>query len=598
MLEKIKNNKSKFTLIAVAIIIFMIGIIVIAMNHGNTYATSIYDYVCKPSDYEVLSYNDNYYCCPSDFEDIGNVMDENNHSHLSCKKNVIDSYSCQANGYNVKKNTGSTSFTCYIDAVNAIKMVDIIADAGDGHISYVDGVDNLGTNKKTYTQTCIPSSANTGCNVGAEVRAEREGYNFNGWGTSSDCVSGKQITEYKPLETTTYYACYEKSSDTDTETRYRVTYNANGGKFLDSFLNGYNYCDSNTVCHDMARPSYNGPYIVWYYNETELKKEGHTFEGWYDSNGNHWPEGQILWTRKEDVTLYAKWKATSEPGPITPTTYIVKYDANDGVGAPSEQIKTHRTALTLSATIPTRTGYTFVNWNTSKDGKGISYNPKTNYTDDVSVTLYAQWKNNEYKINYTLNGGAVIGNPTSGKYDQEIIINNPTKTIEIVVNGNNTGATIGKNISVTQNFAGWTSSDVDTKNAYHGNKIWSNGNTKVTDTNFKNLSIINDATVNLTANWSETSVTLPKVTNPGHTCNWNTKDDGKGISYKSEETLNDFTSDDITFNLYAICKVDKTDEEPPYSPPTGDVLITIVWIIGIGTLGYSVYYFVKRKNNI
>ena len=40
---------------------------------------------------------------------------------------------------------------------------------------------------------------------------------------------------------------------------------------------------------------------------------------------------------------------------------------------------------------PTRSGYTFKNWNTSADGTGTSYNNGATYTANANLNLYAQW---------------------------------------------------------------------------------------------------------------------------------------------------------------------------------------------------------------
>ncbi len=78
-------------------------------------------------------------------------------------------------------------------------------------------------------------------------------------------------------------------------------------------------------------------------------------------------------------------------------TYTVKYDANGGSGAPSDQTKTHGTALTLSSTKPTRTGYTFKGWATSASGS-VAYAAGASYTSNAAVTLYAVWEINSYTL--------------------------------------------------------------------------------------------------------------------------------------------------------------------------------------------------------
>lgn len=92
------------------------------------------------------------------------------------------------------------------------------------------------------------------------------------------------------------------------------------------------------------------------------------------------------------------------------TSYTVKYNANGGTGAPSAQTKWYGTALTLSSTKPTRSGYAFQGWATSASGS-VAYAAGASYTTDASVTLYAVWKSNSFTVKYNANGGS--GAPAS-----------------------------------------------------------------------------------------------------------------------------------------------------------------------------------------
>lgn len=87
-------------------------------------------------------------------------------------------------------------------------------------------------------------------------------------------------------------------------------------------------------------------------------------------------------------------------------TYSVTFNANGGTGAPSKQTKTYGTALTLSSTKPTRTGYTFKNWNTKADGTGTTYAAGASYTANAALTLYAIWTANTYSVKFNANGGS------------------------------------------------------------------------------------------------------------------------------------------------------------------------------------------------
>ena len=84
-------------------------------------------------------------------------------------------------------------------------------------------------------------------------------------------------------------------------------------------------------------------------------------------------------------------------------SYTVSYNANGGTGAPATQSKYYNVTLTLQSGIPTRTGYTFVRWNTKADGTGTNFNPSGSYTTNEAMTLYAQWVPNTYTVVYDKN---------------------------------------------------------------------------------------------------------------------------------------------------------------------------------------------------
>lgn len=76
-------------------------------------------------------------------------------------------------------------------------------------------------------------------------------------------------------------------------------------------------------------------------------------------------------------------------------TYLVKYDANGGSGAPANQLKVHDVDLTLSSTKPTRNGYSFDGW---KDSDGITYSAGGIYKINSETTMVAQWKSSKKYI--------------------------------------------------------------------------------------------------------------------------------------------------------------------------------------------------------
>ena len=200
--------------------------------------------------------------------------------------------------------------------------------------------------------------------------------------------------------------------------------------------------------------------------------------------------------------------------------------------------------ITLSGnsfTIPTpmaTTGYTFGGWykeNTLVNSAGTTYTPTAN------TTLYGKWNANPYSISYTMNGGVKGTNgPTNTNYDKTVVIDKPTKTFTVTIDGNNQGATLSsETASSIQIFDGWTATDIESTTRYGTSETnitstW-NGTTKIGASNntvyFKNLKSTN-GTVNMIANWKIVNITLPTVTKTGYVCGYATTETGN-VTYVS-----------------------------------------------------------------
>jgi len=97
--------------------------------------------------------------------------------------------------------------------------------------------------------------------------------------------------------------------------------------------------------------------------------------------------------------------------------YTISYNANGGSGAPASQTKTYGTALTLSSTRPTRTGYVFQGWATSASATSAAYQPGSSYTSNSAATLYAVWEPQTYTVTLNANGGTVSPSSVSVTYN-------------------------------------------------------------------------------------------------------------------------------------------------------------------------------------
>lgn len=149
-------------------------------------------------------------------------------------------------------------------------------------------------------------------------------------------------------------------------TSYKITYNANGGSGAPG---------SQTAWKDQTLTL----------SSTKPTRTGYTFQGWATSDSatsvKYSAGGKYEFTA--DTTLYAVWKVN---------TYTVKYNANGGTEAPSNQTKTYGKTLTLSSKIPTRTDYTFKGWATSASATTATYSAGGSYTANAAATLYAVWQ--------------------------------------------------------------------------------------------------------------------------------------------------------------------------------------------------------------
>ena len=155
-------------------------------------------------------------------------------------------------------------------------------------------------------------------------------------------------------------------------------------------------------------------------------REGFTFLGWWDAptggnqitdaNGNAVGSQTITKTTK----LYSHW---------TPKTFNLKYNAykpNDSKGVatagsvgnlptPNPQTLKFGVASTVSATVPTLTGYTFNGWSKTSGGskwvdKGASLSASTvsqMYKDCSGGTynIYTVWNPNKFTVAFNANGG-------------------------------------------------------------------------------------------------------------------------------------------------------------------------------------------------
>ena len=246
------------------------------------------------------------------------------------------------------------------------------------------------TSAQTYT---ISYNANGGSNVPASQTKVhgvtltlsstvpyRTNYEFVGWSASSSATTATYTAggSYTGNVSVTLFAVWKYKPAT-----YTVSYDANGGTGAPGRqTKTYGVTLTLTTLIPTRR---NYSFVGW-------SKDRNATSASYTAGGSY--------TDNADVTLYAVWR-------YDPETYSIRYNANGGTGAPANQSKTYGVPLTLSAVKPTRAGYEFLGWATSRNATTSEYAPGERYTDEESVTFYAVWRYipKTYTVSYDANGG-------------------------------------------------------------------------------------------------------------------------------------------------------------------------------------------------
>lgn len=283
-------------------------------------------------------------------------------------------------------------------------------------------------------------------------------------------------------------------------------------------------------------------------------RDGYTFVTWNtqaDCKGNA-VKPNSEWTLRGSSTLYACWAGNAQT-----LTYHGNGATGDNTAAQSGKTGDE---LTTNANGFTRDGYTFVRWDTAKDGSGTAYGEGKNGVSQYVMKpagndLYAIWKANPATIQYRNDWPNTTGST-------------PDTT-------GNTGDTV----TISQNsfdrpgytFTGWSTSKRGDPSLQPGDKhtleprtttVWAqwkadpahlvyNSNIGTVGSETKTVDGVVDQTVK--------TITNP-FDRPGYTFSgWNTQADGKGKAYATGAdyvlTANDKSTPKNTSVLYAQWKI-------------------------------------------
>lgn len=358
-----------------------------------------------------------------------------------------------------------------------------------------------------------------------------DGYTFAGWTTSPDGGGTKYApgARWTANGTLTLYAQW-------TPGQAGLTYDGNGAT-------GGKTDPQNGVTDQKVNVRDNG-----------FTRDGYTFVTWNtqaNCKGNA-VKPNSEWTLRGSSTLYACWAGTAQ---------TLTYHGNGATGGNTAAQSGHTgDELTTNANGFTRDGYTFVRWDTAKDGSGTAYGEGKNGVSQYTMKpagndLYAIWKANPATIQYRNDWPNTTGST-------------PDTT-------GNTGDTV----TISQNsfdrpgytFTGWSTSKRGDPSLQPGDKhtleprtttVWAqwkadpahlvyNSNIGTVGSETKTVDGVVDQTVK--------TITNP-FDRPGYTFSgWNTQADGKGKAYATGAdyvlTANDKSTPKNTSVLYAQWKI-------------------------------------------
>ena len=306
------------------------------------------------------------------------------------------------------------------------------------------------------------------------------------------------------------------------------------------------------------------------------------------------PNGQGLWTAASAIGSSSKetfdniiskgYGAGIAYNETTNKTYTIKFNGNGNTGGSTASMSmTYGVAKNLTANGFTKTGNSFVKWNTKANGSGTSYTNKQSVknltsTQGATVNLYAQWDPYDLKVYYNANGGAINSSTyylssknvykesDSTRYYQTWTYNS-TKADGLV-----NASTFGL-YKTGYRFTKWGTSTT-------GGTLFDQNDATVKPTDLNSSIKTGDCTRTLYAQWTPNTYTIKfdgngstsgstasmsmtydvakNLTANGftksgyHFSGWNTKADGSGTSYYNKQSVKNLTATHgATITLYA-----------------------------------------------
>ena len=329
--------------------------------------------------------DDNFRTADSISATVGDTLKINGYNYNS-KYGVLNTVSVPGCSYSVYSNSKVYTLSGTLTTAGTYKITKasvynqlvtngstLTITVSEPVVSYTVSFNSNGGSNNPSSQTVTSGSSITLPSPGT-----KSGYTFDGWYNDSTYV-GTSGSSYTPTSSVTLTAKWTEEAD-PTYT-YTLKFDANGGSGAPSTKT----VTTTSTSYNMQIP-YGTP-----------TKSGYTFKGWNNVTagaGIVQSPGEYVTFRYDQaltMTMKAVWEKTTYK-------YTLKYDANGGSNAPSNQSVTLEVSgdytFNVSSTTPTRDGYKFLGWSKSSSATSPSYyaGDSISVSANSTVTLYAVWE--------------------------------------------------------------------------------------------------------------------------------------------------------------------------------------------------------------
>lgn len=603
-IEKVKANKLRSALIGLSVFLFGFIAVNVFNNIGDTYASESTGgregYTCNAS-FSLQSHNGKYYCCPNGYQlstYVGFSDDD-----VFCSRDKDQNGSCGTLG---NATWNPTYRTCWADPVAPILAKKCYYCASSNTYKWSAG---------TPTSSC-PGGINWSMKSGvSQTNCERGnacylcGNSQGGkyvWGLYGD---NTQSCSYQS-NINSYSACTAKNIRTISAT-FNVT---DGGTLSGSATAQCTTTQSSPSSCKVTAPNAtrSGYYLQGWSTSSSCSAyigvddnpstedtiylnnyyQGNLYTCWGTTPptaDNYIPENNVVETPDETVVAYTR--------PI----YTITYDLNggkfiDGTTSRISYIPADK-AIGDPKTNPIKDGMKFKEWQLNGSKFDFSQKP----TQNITLKAVYEELTEEDKLYYCESSSDVLEVSTKTCYNV-MKLDESKKLYNYTLYSYAAGGTFCYAYNATNNTPGgiYFRTDVSGYETITGKNNADYSSYGYPD---KEAWVSKDTCLIATECTEAASVNRPACETRWDAIIYSTKsallkeekieEDGTDVPIDDEPIVPDTPSDDEKDNT----DKDNNDKDVSESPKTGDALILIAWVVGIGAIGYTVYYFRKRKEN-